>query len=279
MGNRFVGPIEIAEQTAPGTPDSGVGALYAKTDGKVYWKDDAGTETDLTGGGAGDAALRARLGDPGTHTDASLILSDPAGTGDDDQAWVKFGYSTDADQDEIIVTLSAKADDHSTLKLVATDATTSSGHSSAGIAGYAQDAGDNVRGYMGLGPFIDTAGAWAESAGLIESSEIGTDNVGTITINTYVDNATHEARASISVMGTDAGASHWAAIFASNTDSACLSLTPGVAPTPVPSTTGGAQLYVKATDGKPYYRDLTDTEHALTFAGVALAVTRNVPSI
>ena len=180
MGNRFVGPIEIAEQTAPGTPDSGVGALYAKTDGKVYWKDDAGTETDLTGGGAGDAALRARLGDPGTHTDASLILSDPAGTGDDDQAWVKFGYSTDADQDEIIVTLSAKADDHSTLKLVATDATTSSGLSSAGIAGYAQDAGDNVRGYMGLGPSIDTAGAWAESAGLIESSEIGTDNVGTI---------------------------------------------------------------------------------------------------
>lgn len=35
----------------PGNPSSGAGAIYAKTDGKVYFLNDAGTEYDLTGGG------------------------------------------------------------------------------------------------------------------------------------------------------------------------------------------------------------------------------------
>jgi Repeat of unknown function (DUF5907) len=38
----------LSEITAPATPASGKVALYTKTDGKIYIKDDAGTETDLT---------------------------------------------------------------------------------------------------------------------------------------------------------------------------------------------------------------------------------------
>ena len=39
--------------TAPGTPTSGYGVLYEKNDGKVYFKNDAGTEYDLTSAGGG----------------------------------------------------------------------------------------------------------------------------------------------------------------------------------------------------------------------------------
>ena len=40
----------LEEQAAPDTPASGKVALYAKTDGKMYTKDDAGAETALAGG-------------------------------------------------------------------------------------------------------------------------------------------------------------------------------------------------------------------------------------
>lgn len=41
------------EIAAPATPAAGYVAVYAKSDGKLYIKDDAGTETDLTAAGAG----------------------------------------------------------------------------------------------------------------------------------------------------------------------------------------------------------------------------------
>jgi hypothetical protein len=40
--------IDFAEGAAPSTPGTGEVSLYAKADGKLYIKDDAGTETDLT---------------------------------------------------------------------------------------------------------------------------------------------------------------------------------------------------------------------------------------
>ena len=40
--------VEITEASAPSTPSSGYGRLYVKTDGSLNFKDDAGTETDLT---------------------------------------------------------------------------------------------------------------------------------------------------------------------------------------------------------------------------------------
>jgi microcompartment protein CcmK/EutM len=60
--------IDIAEDTAPGTPSSGYASVYAKTDGKVYSKDDAGTEYDLTAGAAG--------GDTHPIDDSTAIVKD-----------------------------------------------------------------------------------------------------------------------------------------------------------------------------------------------------------
>src|SRR5690242_20071696 len=58
--------VTFAESAAPSTPASGLVLVYAKADGKLYIKDDAGTETDLTdtgvGGGAPDLLLDYRPG-------------------------------------------------------------------------------------------------------------------------------------------------------------------------------------------------------------------------
>lgn len=56
--------LTLSETAAPGTPASGKVALYTKADGKLYIKDDAGTETDLTLGGAGGATAFDAIGDP-----------------------------------------------------------------------------------------------------------------------------------------------------------------------------------------------------------------------
>jgi hypothetical protein len=45
--------FDLPEGSAPATPASGKVRLYAKTDGSLYQKDDAGTETVLAGGGGG----------------------------------------------------------------------------------------------------------------------------------------------------------------------------------------------------------------------------------
>lgn len=62
------GAVLLPEQTAPATPAAGRVAIYAKSDGKVYIKDDAGTETDITtpGGGAafGLSQVEVNLGAP-----------------------------------------------------------------------------------------------------------------------------------------------------------------------------------------------------------------------
>jgi hypothetical protein len=50
--------VEVMEIAAPSTPSTGKVAVYAKTDGKLYIKDDAGTETDLTTGGAAVGVYR-----------------------------------------------------------------------------------------------------------------------------------------------------------------------------------------------------------------------------
>lgn len=58
----FSKAITIAEVAAPSTPALGFGALYAKSDGKIYFKNDDGTEYDLTSSGGGGG-----LGDPGSN--------------------------------------------------------------------------------------------------------------------------------------------------------------------------------------------------------------------
>lgn len=58
--------LELTEIAAPSTPATGKLAVYTKTDGKLYIKDNAGTETDCTGGG-------------GAGSDTTAIHDDTAG--------------------------------------------------------------------------------------------------------------------------------------------------------------------------------------------------------
>ena len=52
------GSLRVAEIAEPATPASGFGRLYEKTDGRLYFKNDAGTEYDLTDtGGAGSVGV------------------------------------------------------------------------------------------------------------------------------------------------------------------------------------------------------------------------------
>lgn len=39
--------VSFNERAAPGTPPTGTVILYAKADGKLYYKDDAGSEKEI----------------------------------------------------------------------------------------------------------------------------------------------------------------------------------------------------------------------------------------
>lgn len=69
------GFVEFPEVSAPSTPASGFLRAYAKTDGKLYQKNDAGTETDLSatgGGGSGSPSIpQGRI----TLTSATPVLT------------------------------------------------------------------------------------------------------------------------------------------------------------------------------------------------------------
>jgi hypothetical protein len=83
------GALTVPEIAAPSTPASGKVAVYAKSDGKLYIKDDAGTETDLAGSGSGiggstgstDNAILRADGIGGSTAQASAVtISDTDGT-------------------------------------------------------------------------------------------------------------------------------------------------------------------------------------------------------
>lgn len=50
------GAVTVPEIAAPATPAAGKVVIYVKSDGKIYIKDDTGTETDLTAAGSGTPA-------------------------------------------------------------------------------------------------------------------------------------------------------------------------------------------------------------------------------
>lgn len=77
--------ITMAEGSAPGTPTSGLGFIYAKTDGKLYFKNDAGTETDLSSGSG--------LADQGAFT--YLDATEGAAPGTPTSGYVRIYAKTD----------------------------------------------------------------------------------------------------------------------------------------------------------------------------------------
>lgn len=52
-----IAKLILGEVAAPATPAAGTVVFYAKADGKIYSKDDAGAETLVSGGAAGAAAF------------------------------------------------------------------------------------------------------------------------------------------------------------------------------------------------------------------------------
>jgi len=95
---------EYTEAAAPGTPASGFVRMYTKTDGKAYIKDDAGTETDITGAGGG-ASLLVHVSTTTFSADSSKDITLPAGyeggfmlrtllTGSDTDIQVQCGNTT-----------------------------------------------------------------------------------------------------------------------------------------------------------------------------------------
>lgn len=66
--------VKFAEGAAPATPAAGLVIAYAKSDGLLYSKDDAGTETAL-----GGAAAVAHIADTTDAHDASAVSFDPTG--------------------------------------------------------------------------------------------------------------------------------------------------------------------------------------------------------
>ena len=70
--------LTVTEIAAPSTPAAGRAIIYAKTDGKVYSKDDAGTEYDLTVSGSswdGEVTVNAQTG-----TTYTLVIGDKGKT-------------------------------------------------------------------------------------------------------------------------------------------------------------------------------------------------------
>lgn len=51
--------VMVSEIATPSTPASGYGKIYAKSDNKIYFLNDAGTETDLTASGSGSTDNRS----------------------------------------------------------------------------------------------------------------------------------------------------------------------------------------------------------------------------
>lgn len=83
--------ITLAEQAAPSTPASGYVAIYPKSDGQVYSKDDAGTETAL---GLSASPITNSLGANVTLNNTANYFSGPTVAQGSTGTWFASGTIT-----------------------------------------------------------------------------------------------------------------------------------------------------------------------------------------
>ena len=96
------GKIRLKNDTAPGTPASGYGVIYGKSsDKKLYWKDDAGTESELTAGAAGGETNTAS----NSGTDGVGVFDQKVGVD------LEFRHVASTESEYLTVTLDATDDD------------------------------------------------------------------------------------------------------------------------------------------------------------------------
>lgn len=95
MSQRLLTSVRLPKQVAPATPPAGTVELYAKADGHLYRRDEAGTEVDLeaAGAGGGQAPWRSKLhalwgdGNPAQHDvmwafqNSAVSIAGPTATG------------------------------------------------------------------------------------------------------------------------------------------------------------------------------------------------------
>lgn len=103
--NNFATQILVDEIAAPGTPATGKVAVYAKADGKLYIKDDAGTETDLTAG-AGGTSTEVLLGTFTASTDSSIDIESLISSTYDDYRLEMSGVEMSDDDARLLMRVS-----------------------------------------------------------------------------------------------------------------------------------------------------------------------------
>jgi len=83
--NSYIRTLYFAEQTAPGTPASGLMALYAKSNGLPYVKNDTGIEFPIAGANVGSEVTKTLSGDRAYPSQGEYVLKLAAssGTADD----------------------------------------------------------------------------------------------------------------------------------------------------------------------------------------------------
>lgn len=84
--NGYIDTLYVSEQSSPSTPAAGKVVIYAKSDGLIYIKDDAGVETQLGGGlpSFGSSASKTISSDVvSSGSDRHLVISAQTGTADD----------------------------------------------------------------------------------------------------------------------------------------------------------------------------------------------------
>jgi hypothetical protein len=104
MDPHFSKEIIVKETTAPSAPDAGYVYVYAKSDGLLYSKDDAGVETAMGGGGGGGTGWT--LIDEGTANSVSTIIADNVFTDTyTEYQLVLIGAKTDANTASLLLKL------------------------------------------------------------------------------------------------------------------------------------------------------------------------------